>query len=99
MSAVLAPLTKASDFGAATDQRIHLSVNGELRQDATLDEMIHSCTEIVAALSKYYHLAPGDLVMTGTPAGVGAVQAGDVLEGGVDGLEPVRLKIGEAEAG
>lgn len=98
-SAVLAPLTKASDFGAATDQRIHLSVNGELRQDATLAEMIHTCAEIVADLSKYYHLAPGDLVMTGTPAGVGAVKAGDVLEGGVDGLEPVRLVIGEAEAG
>lgn len=96
-SAVLAPLTKASDFGAATDQRIHLSVNEEIRQDATLAEMIHSCTEIVADLSKYYHLAPGDLVMTGTPAGVGAVQAGDVLEGGVDGLEPVRLVIGDRE--
>jgi len=96
-SAVLAPLTKASEFGAATDQRIYLSVNGEIRQDASLAEMIHSCTEIVADLSKYYHLAPGDLVMTGTPAGVGAVQAGDVLEGGIDGLLPVSLTIVAAE--
>ena len=97
-SAVLAPLTKAEDVGAINNQRIHLSVNGEVRQDASVSEMIHNCEEIVADLSKYYHLAPGDLIMTGTPAGVGAVQAGDVLEGGVEGLEPVRVTIAAAEA-
>ncbi len=97
--AVLAPLTLADDFGTVADQRIHLSVNGEVRQDAVLSDMIHNCAEIVADLSKHYHLKPGDVVMTGTPAGVGAVQAGDVLEGGIDGLEPVALTIGAAEAG
>lgn len=96
-AAVLAPLTKAEDFGEVSGQRIHLSVNGDIRQDATLNEMIHNCVEIVVDLSKYYHLTPGDLIMTGTPAGVGAVSAGDILEGGIDGLEPVSVTIGAAE--
>lgn len=96
-SAVLGALTKASEVGALGSQRIHLSVNGEIRQDALLADMIHNCGEIVADLSKHYHLRPGDVVMTGTPAGVGPVQVGDVLDGGVDGLAPVGVTIGAAE--
>lgn len=93
-SAVFAPMTR--EF-AVRDQRIHLEVNGETRQDASLTELIHGIPEIIMDLSKYYHLAPGDLIMTGTPAGVGPVQAGDVITGGIDGLSPVALTIGEAE--
>ncbi|MBD3785349.1 MAG: fumarylacetoacetate hydrolase family protein [Sphingomonadales bacterium] len=96
-SAVFAPITKAADFAAIGPQRIHLEVNGEVRQDAKLEDLIWKVEEIVSHLSHYYHLAPGDLIMTGTPAGVGAVVAGDVITGGIDGLAPVALTIGAAE--
>lgn len=92
-SAVFAPLTKAADFGAIADQRIHLSVNGAVKQDATLTELIWSVPEIISHLSGFYHLQPGDLIMTGTPAGVGAVLPGDVITGGIDGLDPISLTI------
>ncbi|SOB99988.1 fumarylpyruvate hydrolase [Rhodobacter sp. JA431] len=95
-SAVFAPITKAAAVGPIGGQRIHLSVNDEIRQDAKLDDLIWKVEEIVSHLSHYYHLAPGDLIMTGTPAGVGAVVAGDVIKGGIDGLTPVELVIGAA---
>jgi fumarylpyruvate hydrolase len=96
-SAVFAPITRAAEVPAIGPQRIHLEVNGEVRQDARLDDLIWKVEEIVSHLSRYYHLAPGDLIMTGTPAGVGAVVAGDVITGGIDGLDPVKLTIGAAE--
>jgi len=96
-SAVIAPMTKAAAFGAAGPQRIHLEVNGETKQDAHLSDLIHGVAEIVADLSKFYHLAPGDLIYTGTPAGVGAVGPGDVIAGGIDGLDPISLTIGPPE--
>jgi fumarylpyruvate hydrolase len=95
--AVIAGLTRAADMGKIGDQRIHLSVNGDLRQDATLAEMVWTVEEIISHLSGYYHLRPGDLIMTGTPAGVGPVQAGDVITGGIEGLEPVSHTLGAAE--
>lgn len=96
-SAVFAPLTRVGDMKPIADQRIHLAVNGELRQDATLAELIWKIDEIIAHLSGFYHLRPGDLIMTGTPAGVGPVQAGDVLVGGIDGLDPIELTLTPAE--
>ena len=96
-SAVLGPITPAQDFGPLADQRISLSVGGQIRQDATLSEMVWSVAEIISHLSGYYHLQPGDLIFTGTPAGVGAVQAGDQMRGEIEGLEPVRLTLGPAE--
>ena len=96
-SAVLAPAKRAADFGAVSDQRIWLRVNGELRQDASLAELIHSVPAIVSHLSGYYHLQPGDIILTGTPAGVGQVGAGDVMEGGIDGLPPIALTLSDAE--
>lgn len=96
-AAVLAPMTKAADLGALDARRIHLSVNGEIRQDATLADMVWSCEEVISHLSQYYHLGPGDVIMTGTPAGVGPVLAGDVLTGGIDGLAPIELTLGAAE--
>ena len=95
--AVLAPLTKAADFGPIGAQRIHLEVNDEVRQDATLDEMVWAVDEIVSHLSHFYHLRPGDIIMTGTPAGVGAVQPGDRITGGIDGLDPIALTLGDPE--
>ena len=96
-SAVFAPITKAKAFGPVAGQRIHLELNGDVRQDATLTELIWSVPEIISHLSGFYHLQPGDLIMTGTPAGVGAVKPGDVLTGGIDGLEPIALTIGAAD--
>ncbi|MFC6688886.1 fumarylacetoacetate hydrolase family protein [Jhaorihella thermophila] len=95
--AVLAPMKRAADFGAVTNQRIHLEVNGETRQDATLAEMVWTVDEIVSHLSHYYHLRPGDVILTGTPAGVGPVRPGDVITGGIDGLAPVRLSLTDPE--
>lgn len=94
-SAILAPFTRAA--GVSLDgARIHLSVNGEVRQDATLDEMVWSVADIISHLSHYYHLRHGDVILTGTPAGVGPVVPGDVLTGGIDGLADLSLTIGPA---
>lgn len=92
-SAVLAPMTRAADMGPIRDQRIQLSVNGDLRQDARLSDMVWSCEDIVRHLSGYYHLGPGDIVLTGTPAGVGPVVAGDEISGTITGLAPVTLTL------
>ena len=65
--------------------------------EARLADLVWSVAELVAHLSRYYHLGPGDLLYTGTPAGVGPVVTGDRLEGTIDGLDPVRLEICPAE--
>jgi fumarylpyruvate hydrolase len=65
-----------------------------MRQDATLADLVWSPVEIVEHLSRFYRLGPGDLIMTGTPAGVGPVAPGDVIDGCIDGLAPVQLTIG-----
>ncbi|MEZ5810615.1 MAG: fumarylacetoacetate hydrolase family protein [Rhizobiaceae bacterium] len=96
-SAVFAPLVRAGEVGTIGPQRIHLSVNGEVRQDAHLSDLIWKVEEIVSDLSQFYHLGPGDMILTGTPAGVGPVNPRDRLEGGIDGLEPITLAIGDAE--
>lgn len=90
---VLAPLTRAADWSPDDNKRIYLNVNGETRQDATLEELIWKIDEVICHLSGYYHLRAGDLILTGTPAGVGPVLAGDVLEGGIDGLQPISLSL------
>lgn len=96
-SAVIAALTPAASVGEIGPQRITLSVNGETKQDAHLSDLVWSPVELVTHLSHYYHLAPGDLIYTGTPAGVGPVVTGDVIHGGIDGLAPVALTVGPAE--
>ncbi|MFC3527736.1 fumarylacetoacetate hydrolase family protein [Paracoccus mangrovi] len=95
-AAVLSALTPAQDF-QPLGQRIQLGVNGVTRQDAVISDMVWSIDELIADLSHYYHLTPGDLILTGTPAGVGPVVAGDRLSGGIEGLAPVELRIGPAE--
>ena len=89
-AAVIAPLSR--DF-AISDQAIALSVNGIPRQQAKLSDMVWSVPEILAHLGTLYTLQAGDVIFTGTPAGVGEVAAGDVLEGRIEGLTPVRLAI------
>ena len=94
---VFAPLTRSADWDGPAGKRIWLSVDGEIRQDASLDEMIWSVEDILCHLSRYYHLRPGDLILTGTPAGVGAVTAGQSMTGGIDGLSQVELTLSAAE--
>lgn len=96
-SAVIAAISPAAEVPDLAARRIWLAVNGAMKQDAMLADMVWSPAEIVSHLSHYYHLGPGDLIMTGTPAGVGPVVAGDAIEGAIEGLEPVRLAIGPAE--
>lgn len=96
-AAVFAPLTRVAEVGEIGPQRIHMSINGEVRQDAHLSDLIHSVIEVIVDLSKYYHLRAGDLIMTGTPAGVGPVRPGDLIEGGIDGLTPITHRIGDPE--
>ncbi len=88
-SAILSPLVGASSIGNLGKRKISLAVNGTIRQSATLSDMIWSVPEIIADLSRFYHLAPGDLIMTGTPAGVGTVVAGDQLRGGIEGIAEI----------
>jgi fumarylpyruvate hydrolase len=77
--------------------RIWMSVNGEPRQDSDLSLMLHDVPHLLAELSTLYTLEAGDLVFTGTPSGVGALQPGDRLEGGIEGLEVLRNTIAPAE--
>lgn len=92
-AAPLSALRSAEHVGHPARGRIWLSVNGELRQDGDLGQLIWSVPEIVEQLSSLFRLEPGDLIYTGTPAGVGPVVAGDVLEGGVDGVGTIHVQI------
>lgn len=96
-SAIIGPITRAAEFGEIGDQRIRLRLDGDLRQDAALSDMIWSVPELLSRLSEMYHLAPGDLLMTGTPAGVGPVSVGSHLIGDVEGLAPVSVTFTEAD--
>ena len=91
-SAPVAALRPAS-AGHLARGRIWLSVNGTVRQESDLRHMLWDVPQIISALSKLYELRPGDLIFTGTPAGIGAVKPGDRLEGGVEGLEVLRNTI------
>lgn len=96
-SAVISSITPIDQFGEIKDQRISLTVNGEIKQDACLADLIWQVPELISHLSHYYHLQPGDLIYTGTPAGVGSVIAGDQLVGEIEGLASVALTLTEAE--
>lgn len=78
--------------------RITLSVNGVVRQDGDLAEMIWGCDEIVAQLSRQFQLEAGDLIFTGTPAGVGALQPGDRVIGQIADLPPVAIVVSGAQS-
>ena len=92
-SAPVGALSPASQSGDKSKGRIWLSVNGEIRQNADLRDMIWSVPEIIAALSSTWALAPGDLIFTGTPAGVGPLRPGDQLACGVEGLSELKFSI------
>jgi fumarylpyruvate hydrolase len=92
-SAPISAIRPVSDGGHLSSGRIWLEVNGQARQDANLTELIWSVPEIIAELSTLFELQPGDLIFTGTPAGVGAVERGDSIVAGIDGLDTLRTTI------
>ena len=96
-SAPLGLVHRAGEVGHPEGGSIRLSVNGEIRQDADLAELIWPVDDVISILSRLYALRPGDLIMTGTPAGVGPVVPGDRLIGEIDGLSPVEVTIGPAQ--
>ena len=93
MSAPCSDLKLASTVGHPTSGRVWLNVNGTEKQAGDLADLIWSVPEMIAYLSTLFTLRPGDLIMTGTPAGVGPVKRGDVLEGGVDGVGTIRTTV------
>jgi fumarylpyruvate hydrolase len=85
-SAPCGPIVPAERVGPLTRGAVTLEVNGELRQRGDINQMIWKIPEMISYLSEYFALAPGDLIMSGTPAGVGAVKRGDRLRGRVEGV-------------
>lgn len=92
-SAILGPIAPAARIGHPARGAIKLDVNGARRQTGDIGDMIWSPSEILAALSRYYHLGPGDLIFSGTPAGVGPVRRGDALEGAIAEVGAVTAEI------
>ena len=95
-SAVVGPIHPVALTGHMAQGAIRLTVDGAVRQDADLSEMIWSVPEIIAALSGLVALQPGDLIMTGTPAGVGALRPGQTATVSIDGLPDLSVTITEA---
>ena len=92
-SAPIGPLHPIASTGELTGGAITLSVNGQQRQKGDLSELIWSVAESIEVLSKAWTLQPGDLIYTGTPAGVGAVASGDLMEGHVAGLGTLKVRV------
>lgn len=92
-AAPIAPIHRATETGILAKGAITLEVNGVSRQRGDLADMIWDVPHTLAFLTKFYELLPGDLVFTGTPAGVAAVGPGDRLEGRVEGLTPLVIEI------
>ena len=92
-SAPIGPIHPASATGELSRGAITLSVNGELRQKGDLNQLIWNVGETIEHLSRAWTLAPGDLIFTGTPAGVAAVVSGDVMVGAIDGLGSLRVAV------
>lgn len=95
-SAVLGEIAAAADIGHPSTGAIELRVNGATKQSSDISDLIHGVAAVIAHLSQYYHLQPGDLIYTGTPEGVGPVKPGDRLEGSIAGVGTIALQISEA---
>ena len=92
-SAPIGPITPAAQAGNVQQAAIWLQVNGADRQRSNVSQLIWNIAETIEHLSQAWELRPGDLIFTGTPEGVNAVARGDVLEGGIDGLCPLRVAV------
>ena len=89
-------LTPIADSGEINAAEISLKINGEMRQRGDVNQMIWKVPEVISRLSTLFQLCPGDLIFTGTPAGVGPVLPGDHLEGHIDGLVPLSFNVRSA---
>lgn len=94
-SAPCGPIHLVEQVGHRDKGRIRLEVDGQARQDSDLGLMIWRTPEIIATLSRYFSLEPGDIIMTGTPDGVGPVFPGNVLVGTIEGLGSLTVTIGD----
>lgn len=86
-------IVPAADIGHPETGRIWLAVNDEIRQDGDLAQQIWNVSESIAHLTTLFELVPGDLIMTGTPAGVGSVKPGDKITGGIDGIADISITV------
>ena len=96
-SAPVGPLRPLAQGGEYKAGAIVLEVDGEVRQNSDVTHLIWSVDEVIANLSSLFELQPGDLIFTGTPEGVGAVQAGDRIDGEIEGVGSIVLNVGPAE--
>jgi fumarylpyruvate hydrolase len=92
-SAPVGPIHSVDEVGHLEQGHIALKVNGDLKQEGDLNQMIWKVPEMISYLSEYYELAPGDVILSGTPSGVGPVQKGDEMEISVDGLGSMTVKV------
>jgi fumarylpyruvate hydrolase len=92
-SAPIGPITSAAQVPHIANAAITLSVNGVTRQNSAIAQLIWNVAETIEQLSKAWELQPGDLIFTGTPAGVGAVVAGDVMQCDISGLSGIRVAV------
>jgi fumarylpyruvate hydrolase len=92
-SAPCGPLVPAAEIGHPSEGRIALAVNGEVRQEGDLAQMIWKVPEMISYLSDYFTLAAGDVILSGTPSGVGPVSRGDVLEASADAVGTLTLRV------
>ena len=92
-SAPVGPVHRVSDTGPLNDGAVTLKVNGEVRQEGNLNQMIWKVPEMISYLSEYFELAAGDVILSGTPSGVGPVLRGDTMEVAVDGLGSMVVEV------
>ena len=97
-SAPIGPLHRVQDVGHRASGRIWLSVDGEIKQDADLKDLIWATPDVISIISHSMDLKAGDLIMTGTPAGVGPINPGQTVRGGIEGLDDIAITVIEREA-
>jgi fumarylpyruvate hydrolase len=93
LSAPVAPLHPVSEVGHPSSGRIWLAVDGQVKQDSNVAKLIWPVPDIISIASRSVELRPGDLIMTGTPEGVGPVRRGEVMTGGIEGLGEIRIAV------
>ncbi len=92
-SAPIGPLHSVTEVGIIDQGKVELKVNGEVRQQGDLNQMIWKVPEMISYLSEYFELAPGDVILSGTPSGVGPVTKGDVMTATIDGLGSITINV------
>jgi len=92
-SGPVGPIQPVSEVGHIDSGRIELKINGEVRQEGDINQMIWKVPEMIAYLSEYFELQPGDVIMSGTPSGVGPVERGDNMQINIDGLNSLNVMV------